>query len=414
MHIILILGTSGDKSIKHTYIFQDKQQEYRNKRHNSTDFFLSLEQQYTILGTKESFEHQLKIFVDHPKYYAILEHFNNQAHYIDPNDPETLFDKILETLKSLTDKTILIDITHGFRDQPLLATLAALIAKVNFQNKIQLIYARDISPTNQPPQTPKQYRYEMLDEYINIGLKSFLLTSFIQTLTIPKINIQDKLIEMLQNFSQDLHKNNFNNLFSTSLESLKTELQKDKTKALEELILQIKDITNDFETIKSKKYEYEKFYEMATLMLAKNYYLIAATYATETLPRYIKHYFSKHNILTQNAKKNQIDEYTIHNAINQFITSDTQNDKIFNYEKASLFKDKHKKSFETFVKILRGIRKERNNLAHIGSSNAKNNLPQHLNNFKQKFLIQKPFESFNSTDSYDHSKQQAQDFINIL
>ncbi|OCR17435.1 CRISPR-associated DxTHG motif protein [Helicobacter pullorum] len=414
MHIILILGTSGDKSIKHTYIFQDKQQEYRNKRHNSTDFFLSLEQQYTILGTKESFEHQLKIFADHPKYYAILEHFNNQAHYINPNDPETLFDKILETLKSLTDKTILIDITHGFRDQPLLATLAALIAKVNFQNKIQLIYARDISPTNQPPQTPKQYRYEMLDEYINIGLKSFLLTSFIQTLTIPKINIQDKLIEMLQNFSQDLHKNNFNNLFSTSLESLKTELQKDKTKALEELILQIKDITNDFETIKSKKYEYEKFYEMATLMLAKNYYLIAATYATETLPRYIKHYFSKHNILTQNAKKNQIDEYTIHNAINQFITSDTQNDKIFNYEKASLFKDKHKKSFETFVKILRGIRKERNNLAHIGSSNAKNNLPQHLNNFKQKFLIQKPFESFNSTDSYDHSKQQAQDFINIL
>lgn len=414
MHIILILGTSGDKSIKHTYIFQDKQQEYRNKRHNSTDFFLSLEQQYTILGTKESFEHQLKIFVDHPKYYAILEHFNNQAHYIDPNDPETLFDKILETLKSLTDKTILIDITHGFRDQPLLATLAALIAKVNFQNKIQLIYARDISPTNQPPQTPKQYRYEMLDEYINIGLKSFLLTSFIQTLTIPKINIQDKLIQALRNFSQDLHKNNFNNLFSTSLESLKTELQKDKTKALEELILQIKDITNDFETIKSKKYEYEKFYEMATLMLAKNYYLIAATYATETLPRYIKHYFSKHNILTQNAKKNQIDEYTIHNALNQFITSNTQNDKIFNYEKASLFKDKHKKSFETFVKILRGIRKERNNLAHIGSSNAKNNLPQHLNNFKQKFLIQKPFESFNSTDSYDHPKQQAQDFINIL
>ena len=411
MHIILILGTSGDKSIKHTYIFQDKQQEYRNKRHNSTDFFLSLEQQYTILGTKESFEHQLKIFADHPKYYAILEHFNNQAHYINPNDPETLFDKILETLKSLTDKTILIDITHGFRDQPLLATLAALIAKVNFQNKIQLIYARDISPTNQPPQTPKQYRYEMLDEYINIGLKSFLLTSFIQTLTIPKINIQDKLIEMLQNFSQDLHKNNFNNLFSTSLESLKTELQKDKTKALEELILQIKDITNDFETIKSKKYEYEKFYEMATLMLQKNYYLIAATYATETLPRYIKHYFSKHNILTQ---IDQIDEYTIHNALNQFITSDTQNDKIFNYEKASLFKDKHKKSFETFVKILRGIRKERNNLAHIGSSNAKNNLPQHLNNFKQKFLIQKPFESFNSTDSYDHSKQQAQDFINIL
>lgn len=411
MHIILILGTSGNKSIKHTYIFQDKQQEYRNKRHNSTDFFLSLEQQYTILGTKESFEHQLKIFADHPKYSAILEHFNNQAHYIDPNDPETLFDKILETLKSLTDKTILIDITHGFRDQPLLATLAALIAKVNFQNKIQLIYARDISPTNQPPQTPKQYRYEMLDEYINIGLKSFLLTSFIQTLTIPKINIQDKLIQALRNFSQDLHKNNFNNLFSTSLESLKTELQKDKTKALEELILQIKDITNDFETIKSKKYEYEKFYEMATLMLAKNYYLIAATYATETLPRYIKHYFSKHNILTQ---IDQIDEYTIHNALNQFITSDTQNDKIFNYEKASLFKDKHKKSFETFVKILRGIRKERNNLAHIGSSNAKNNLPQHLNNFKQKFLIQKPFESFNSTDSYDHSKQQAQDFINIL
>ena len=150
---------------------------------------------------------------------------------------------------------------------------------------------------------------------------------------------------------------------------------------------------------------------MATLMLAKNYYLIAATYATETLPRYIKHYFSKHNILTQ---IDQIDEYTIHNALNQFITSDIPNNEIFNYEKASLFKDKHKKSFETFVKILRGIRKERNNLAHIGSSNAKNNLPQQLNNFKQKFLIPKPFESFNSTDSYDPPKQQAQDFINIL
>lgn len=395
MHIILILGTSGNKSIKHTYIFQDKQQEYRNKRHNSTDFFLSLEQQYTILGTKESFEHQLKIFADHPKYYAILEHFNNQAHYIDPNDPETLFDKILETLKSLTDKTILIDITHGFRDQPLLATLAALIAKVNFQNKIQLIYARDISPTNQPPQTPKQYRYEMLDEYINIGLKSFLLTSFIQTLTIPKISIQDKLIEVLQNFSQDLHKNNFNNLFSTSLESLKTELQKDKTKALEELILQIKDITNDFENIKSKKYEYEKFYEMATLMLQKNYYLIAATYASETLPRYLKHYFSQHGILIQTTKA---DEYTIHNSLNQFLTNDTPKHEIFDYKKATSFKNKHKQSIEIFVKILRGIRKERNNLAHIGSSNAKNNLSQHLNNFEKNFITQKPFESFNSID----------------
>lgn len=401
MHIILILGTSGDKSIKHTYIFQDKQQEYRNKRHNSTDFFLSLEQQYTILGTKESFEHQLKIFADHPKYSAILEHFNNQAHYIDPNDPETLFDKILETLKSLTDKTILIDITHGFRDQPLLATLAALIAKVNFQNKIQLIYARDISPTNQPPQTSKQYRYEMLDEYINIGLKSFLLTSFIQTLTIPKISIQDKLIEVLQNFSQDLHKNNFKDLFSTSLESLKTELQKDKTKALEELILQIKDITNDFENIKSKKYEYEKFYEMATLMLQKNYYLIAATYATETLPQYIKHYFSKHNILTQNTQKDQIDEYTIHNALNQFITSDIPNNEIFNYEKASFFKDKHKDSFEKFAKILKDIRDERNNLAHIGNSNIQNNLSQHLKNFKESFLDQTPFQSCDFTDLGD-------------
>ena len=71
---------------------------------------------------------------------------------------------------------------------------------------------------------------------------------------------------------------------------------------------------------------------MATLMLAKNYYLIAATYATETLPQYIKHYFSKHNILTQNTQKDQIDEYTIHNALNQFITSDIPNNEIFNYE----------------------------------------------------------------------------------
>lgn len=130
-------------------------------------------------------------------------------------------------------------------------------------------------------------------------------------------------------------------------------------------------------------------------MLEKNYYLIAATYASETLPRYLKHYFSQHGILIQTTKA---DEYTIHNSLNQFLTNDTPKHEIFDYKKATSFKNKHKQSIEIFVKILRGIRKERNNLAHIGSSNAKNNLSQHLNNFEKNFITQKPFESFNSID----------------
>lgn len=185
MHIILILGTSGKKDEKFLYNFKGTQGQY----HNSTDYFLSLGKHYTILGTKEAFAHQIDLLHHHSQ---ILKHFDNNANHLETSNPEILFDKILETLKTLKDSSILIDITHGFRDQPLLATLASLIAKVNFKSKIQLLYARETTPKES-----KQYHYETLDDYINIGLKSFLLTSFIQTLTIPKISIQDNLIRAL-------------------------------------------------------------------------------------------------------------------------------------------------------------------------------------------------------------------------
>ena len=390
-HIIAILGKAGkDREgnlVKSTYSKDSylkvsglKNGDFYNSTHCLIESF-GESSTYTFLGTSDSIEFQNDIFANHPQCKAIFE--TNKPIVLGDNELESVFHQILESIKSAKENNIILDITHGFRHQPIIASFASTLGQINTQKSITLLFAKELKPR-------EEYQYISLEKYSQISLITLSLQTFVQTLSVP--NIVDKkeypFIDILTRFSNALHANAFAQIFG-QLNNAKNELQKIKNNVrfggLEKILDEVERILEAFETIKNIKEQYKQYYEISRFMNEKGYYLIAITYIKEAIPLYVSDKlkdFTKRNVRPYDKSK-AIEEMIKGNPLDRTVFDDVD----------YLDKKLKKQNFDGLKMMIENISKIRNDLAHINPkpkelTEIKNSLNATLEDFKNKCLIQ--------------------------
>ena len=283
-HIIAILGKAGGKDKFASYskdsaltIDKLKNGEFINSTHCLMESF-GESATYTFLGTSESIKHHKDIFANLSQCKAIFEKYSP----VESSDIEDIFHQILESIKSAKENNIILDITHGFRHQPIIASFASTLGQINTKKSITLLFAKEI-------EQGKKYQYISLEKYSQISLIALSLQTFVQTLSVPNMGLKEPFIIALSEFSKSLHANAFNEIFA-NLDKAKSALQNaknsDSFKGLDNILSKAEEILRIFEHIKNTKENYEKYYKFAELMHTKRYYLISATYISEAILLY--------------------------------------------------------------------------------------------------------------------------------
>lgn len=368
-HFIAILGLakqeakySKDKSLD----LDIKEGEY----FNSTDaLFSNFENaEFTLIGTQEAIKEQKLIFESKcSKCNCMALEYLEEAKIIDKNNIEEIFGIILETISKSKQQTIILDITHGLRHQPLIAAFAAMLSKINSDKTIKILFAQE-------EEQYKKYRYIYLDSYVDIGINAILLKGFIETLSVPKSwSNSDSLIKALQDFTNSLHANDFKTLFDNLDKALsEASNKKELCNGLEELIGKVENILEKFEEIKDIKEDYKKYYYISEIMYDKGYYLIAVTYAFEALRKFMVEEFQEKGFI----KKGNFSDYQIAQFVQNFVLKVNEPKEILKPDDAKKFIE----SQQELIAIWKNLKNIRNDIAHI-NNNSNHNIKEELEKF---------------------------------
>ena len=233
-HIIAILGLVGkDKEGNFTKATYSKDTELDLPKlndgvfHNSTHCLIESfgeDATYTFIGTAESIKYQNDIFDILPKQCRDIFKKYKPIELPTTNEIEDIFNNVLEIIKSTQSQNIILDITHGFRSHPIIASFASILGQINTKKSITLLFAKEI-------EKDKKYQYTSLERYLEMSLVAISLQTFSQTLSVPKVDSLDKnkypFIDTLTRFSNALHANAFAQIFGL-LNEAKNELQKNQ------------------------------------------------------------------------------------------------------------------------------------------------------------------------------------------
>ncbi|MGX3012223.1 CRISPR-associated protein Csx20 [Helicobacter sp. 23-1044] len=367
-HIIAILGISG-KDSKSVYDKDStlklplKNGAFHNSTHCLIDSF-GENATYTFIGTVESIKYQNEIFDTLPQCKAIFEKFSPQI--LPQNDElKDIFHKILMAIKLCRANHIIIDITHGFRHQPIIASFASTLAKQIYNKKrIMLIFAK--------AQSDGTYCYTSLEQYSRLSIIAMSLQNFVKTLSMQKSKYQYKepLLASLAAFSNALHANAFSQIFDLldkSLSMLKQAKKRERFMGLENILGEVEKILLQFEAIKNAT-DYEKYYYLARIMYKKGFHLIAATYIHESIALYAIDRFIKADIIETEGFS--IYEQSV--AVRSFILTgnkpnNTKFDKnvFYDFQRAQDYAEKHADDLKLWKELIESIKHIRNDLAHI-------------------------------------------------
>lgn len=388
MYIISILGISGrNKGVPSTCTYINttslgiKEGFYLNSTDTLFDNFP--EAKHYVLATEDAYKFQLSLFDEMGKkeHMTILENSISRNFLQTNNDIDEIFGQVFEVIKSLknSEDMIILDITHGLRHQPLIAAFATILGRFSHGKLVNILFAKEVVQY-------EKYQYVLLDKYVDIGSTSIIISSFLQTLTIPSFGYKNDLIIALENFSQDLHANALSALLENSLPRLKkllNEYENDEAYGyMQELFTELEILLKRFEWAKEKQ-DYELYYIIARIMFEKKYYLIAATYIYEAIPRYFISHFQRLKLLNINTSNH----YEISTALNAYISGEKINPKILNI-KSKYFYCSNIEILSQSKQLL-GLAKEvRNNIAHINPQYSNNDLQKSIEELLELFLQQ--------------------------
>lgn len=202
---------------------------------------------------------------------------------IDEENFTEFFNIINEILSNENYNNLIIDISHGFRHLPILSTISMLISNFQDSSKIKnILFAKEIIP---------KMKYEIIDlkEYLEIANISFVLTTFNDNYTVANhINSKkyNKLLNALNEFSNDIMALNLSNLQEDTLPTLCKELDKVVDISIETMARQLKiNIIKDF---KLEKKMYLTFYKISKNLHEKNYILPSLSMLYESIRIYVK------------------------------------------------------------------------------------------------------------------------------
>lgn len=352
--VISVLGTAGRdlKSKEPVYVHYqcDILGKESGEFHNSTDVVLQhYKGEFYFIGTRIAIDFQKKL----------LDFSGKECHFIEVSDNslDDIFEKIIELLSKHDD--VVLDVTHGFRHQPIMAIFASTLSQFLERKSLQIIYAKVID--NQ------HYEYIYLNDYIDITQITMLLSGFIRTLNfIPIKDIQFLDHEIFENFSKALLSNDLRGVeghylqLSKELDSLKS------NKALSHIGSLIKRLEDEIGMLDDLKHiqKHQRYLLLAKMTTRKNYLIVALTYIFESLRTYSDISFKA---VTKDIRyKDQYErKQDIMNAITHAPFALDSN-KIYNQDEN--FYNRHKERLKRVEVTYLKIRKLRNQLAHINET----------------------------------------------
>jgi len=314
--IISILGTSGmnkEQTEKTTACYKALSLEKTSGcYHNATDFVLkNYADNFYFIGTKKAIDFQQKLLDTTNKEVVWRE--------ITDDNLDAIFEMVYALISEAKDEKVILDITHGFRHQPISAIFSATLHRFLNNSQLEIIFAKQIVEY-------KEYEYITLSSYIDITQLSLLLSGFIRTLNFVNTVTVDGLNTMaFENFSSALLSNDFKKLES-SYKNLSATLQTAKNDKrfihLKGLFDQIEETLNVFNRFETKNL-YEKYMILAQLMYDKNYYLLSITYLFEAIRIYCSDSFYRNGLIEEKIWKER-DRYRINSDVMYFIIEPTE------------------------------------------------------------------------------------------
>lgn len=418
--LITILGTSGDLT--------KNKADYQINGKN-TKFYNTL----ALLIQEYSPEYEIIVFytdIAKKKNAEILNHhkqndpqfssfdidglFKKGVYIKDENDFSQIFSQINQTISNEAYNKIIIDITHGFRHLPVLATIDMVIQNFSNPNKIEkILFAKEVE---------KLTKYEIIDlkEYLDLANISFIMTSFNDNYTITNhINAGKKyesLLRALKTFSNNIMALNINSLLPDSTQNLINELQKltdindiaIKSQA-DKLQAYLKELLNVYKNNEM----FETYYFLAKDLIGKNYMLLGLILLYEGVRDYVvyKMFEAKNDLMSKveeyyeldyNNRNRPYDEYAIREFCMglRFKEKNKEYKNILNKNQKFL-KNQYKELYTAFYEIekinqikkfFKNIDEIRNSLSHANSDesiiNSQDKIKGFLNDFKQLILNQ--------------------------
>jgi len=362
--IVSILGTSGafkegckpqkneegeirfQSALYHGEILSKESKAYKN----STEFLLqNYDDDFVFIGTKCAIKFQKIILKTSLKEKKVT--------YVEIEDDslDDIFEKVLELLQE-NDETLL-DITHGFRHQPIMAIFASTLAQFLEKKSLKIIFAKEV-------QMFKEYRYIYLDEYIEITQISLLLTGFIRTLNfVPVENMKLLNNKTFESFSKSLLSNDIKGVeknyeaLSKELERLKSHKELQHISSLIEKVEKELSILNIFSVLS----HFQKYILLSQITLDKNYLIIALSYLFESFREYCSYRFEK---ICQNIKFK--DDYQRNDHVMKTIGHFREQNKIL--RRYPDMYHQNKEAFKQVNKLYNRLRKRRNALSHINKT----------------------------------------------
>lgn len=367
MHVISFLGKSGrepktKKPVKSSYANTTSLSLKKGEFYNSLEAVLSSfpDATHYFLATKDAYGFQENLLkeIDSPH---LLKFSQSQWLVLGDEDLDAPMREVLNLLEKLkNDKDeIVLDVTHGFRHQPILGSFATLLGQVAYKKKVHLLFAKG---------AVENYTYILLDSYLDLGMLSWVLSSFSQTLTVPKLTIKTPLVDALSLFCEQLHANVLSSLLEEALpqavEALNMARNNPAYTSLEALFGDVEKLLERFEHVKkSHKSNYSRYGVIAKIMHDKSYLLIAFTYLHESARWYLEAVFKANDLLLDN----EINHYDLTTAIYNFIRNKVFDKKLFK-DKARQYVGHYRKNITKIVALMEEIRKVRNEIAHINNS----------------------------------------------
>lgn len=418
--LITILGTSGDLTKnKADYKINGKNTKFYNTLALLIQEY-SPEYEIIVFYTDTAKKKNAEILNHHkqndPQFssFDIDGLFKKGVYIKDENDFSQIFSQINQTISNEAYNKIIIDITHGFRHLPVLATIDMVIQNFSNPNKIEkILFAKEVEKLT-------QYEIINLKEYLDLANISFIMTSFNDNYTITNhINAGKKyenLLRALKTFSNNIMALNINSLLPDSTQNLINELQKltdindiaIKSQA-DKLQAYLKKLLNVYKN----KEMFETYYFLAKDLIGKNYMLLGLILLYEGVRDYVvyKMFEAKNDLMSKVEEYYELDYYDRNRpydeyAIREFCMGLRFKEKNKEYKNIlnknqNFLKNQYKELYTAFYEIekinqikkfFKNIDEIRNSLSHANSDesiiNSQDKIKGFLNDFKQLILNQ--------------------------
>ena len=269
-----------DEKLKNLYSL--KKQRYTNMLPLLIDNFGV--QNIVPIFTEDARDDQIKVLEKEFKT-SHIEIFNNKNFIRGDTD----FYEILRIINEATneDNEYIIDLTHGFRHIPILATISLISQSLSDTNKIKhIFFAKEII---------NQKKYEIIDlkEYLELANMSYMLETFDKNYTVSFVAAFENedfenLRGELTKFSNDILANSLKaleNRFDIVLQYIENIKKNEQIFTFRTSLDKIKEHIENLKQI-SAKIDYQKLYEMAKVLNKKGYLLNAITLLFEGIGYY--------------------------------------------------------------------------------------------------------------------------------